>query len=121
MPRQPLAVQTEKLPALPTQPKFRSGPSAEHCTRLCCRDSAHTACSVLSRTRRASDSVSGRARVELRSMTALANWLLVGVSMRRMTQPTSLLDKHLFPSRRMAGMQHWRGPPGAEAQPCLPH
>ena len=36
-------------------------------------------------------------------------------------QATSYLDAHCRLDLRMAGMQHWAGPPEAMEQPCPPH
>ena len=39
---------------------------------------------------------------------------------RRM-QATSARDLQTRPLRKIAGMQHWLGPPGRPEQPCPPH
>ena len=36
-------------------------------------------------------------------------------------QATSARDSQTRPVRKIAGMQHWRGPPGRLEQPCPPH
>ena len=39
----------------------------------------------------------------------------------RKMQATSARDSQTRPVRKIAGMQHWRGPPGRLEQPCPPH
>ena len=52
----------------------------------------------------------GRARIELK-----------GLLLPRRLQATSACDSQTRPVRKIAGMQHWRGPPGRLEQPCPPH
>jgi len=52
----------------------------------------------------------GRARIELK-----------GLLLPRRLQATSACDSQTRPVRKIAGMQHWRGPPGSLEQPCPPH
>ena len=51
-----------------------------------------------------------RARIELK-----------GLLLPRRLQATSACDSQTRPERKIAGMQHWRDPPGRLEQPCPPH
>ena len=46
---------------------------------------------------------------------------LNGLLLPRRMQATSARDSQTRPVRKIAGMQHWRGPPGRPEHPCPPH
>ena len=50
-------------------------------------------------------------------------WPAFGIALPspRRLQATSARDSQTRPVRKIAGMQHWRGPPGRPEQPCPPH